>query len=126
MSAVCVVMRSHNDMPIAAETLRSLRTQRTPFVLVAFDNASTDGTLEEIRKYTDRIHHVPAGAYVPGRVLNQAMAATEGEFLVFLNSDCAPQNDWMLEALLAGFVSEGGAAVFGRRMPPPDCHPLLP
>ncbi len=125
MSAVCVVMRSHNDMPLAAETLRNLRTQRTPFVLVAFDNASTDGTLEEIRKYTDRIHHVPAGAYVPGRVLNQAMAATEGEIVVFINSDCTPQNDFVLEALLAGFVSESVAAVFGRQMPRPGCRALL-
>ncbi len=125
MSALCVVMRSHNDMPLAAETLRNLRAQRTPFVLVAFDNASTDGTLEEIRKYTDRIHHVPAGAYVPGRILNQAMAATEGEIVVFINSDCTPQNDSMLEALLAGFVSEEIAAVFGRQMPRPDCRALL-
>src|ERR1051326_1298702 len=99
MNPVCVVMRAHNDMPLVAETLRGLAMQRRPFTLVAFDNASTDGTLEEIRKYTGRIHHVPAGAYVPGRVLNQAMAATEGEFVVFLNSDCTPQNDSMLDAL---------------------------
>ena len=125
MSVVSVVMRSHNDMPIVAETLRRLQTQRRPFVLVAFDNASTDGTLEEIRKYTDRIHHVPAGAYVPGRVLNQAMAATDGEFVVFLNSDCTPRDDCMLDALLAGFANEKVAAVFGRQMPRPDCRPLM-
>ena len=92
---------------------------------MAFDNASTDGTLEEIRKYTDRIHHVPAGAYVPGRVLNQAMAATEGEFVVFLNSDCTPQDDCMLDALLAGFVDDKVAAVFGRQMSRPGCRPLM-
>src|SRR5260370_42320927 len=100
MSALSVVMRSHNDMPLAAETLRNLRAQRLPFVLVAFDNASTDGTLEEIRKYTDRIHHVPAGAYVPGRVLNPAMAATDAKFVGVLNSDCTPQHAYMLDALL--------------------------
>ena len=125
MSAVCVVMRAHNDMPLVAETLRRLQTQRHPFRLVAFDNASTDGTLEEIRKYTDRIHHVPAGAYVPGRVLNQAMAATDGEFVVFLNSDCTPQDDSMLDALLAGFADEKVAAVFGRQMSRPGCRPLM-
>jgi len=139
MNPVCVVMRAHNDMPLVAETLRRLSTQSRPFTLVAFDNASTDGTLEEIRKYTDRIHHAPAGAYVPGRVLNQAMAATEGEFVVFLNSDCTPQNDGMLDALLAGFADgppgsadnppgsadSKVAAVFGRQMPRPDCRALM-
>jgi len=68
---------------------------------------------------------VPAGAYVPGRVLNQGMAATGGEFVVFVNSDCTPQNDGMLAALLAGFSEEKVAAVFGRQAPRPDCRPLM-
>jgi rhamnosyltransferase len=120
-----VVMRARNDMPLVAETLRALASQKTPFVLTAFDNASTDGTLEEIRKYTDRICNVPEGGYVPGRVLNQAMAATEGEFVVFINSDCTPQNDSMLEALVGGFSNHNIAAVFGRQMPRPDCVALM-
>jgi rhamnosyltransferase len=125
MSPVSLVMRAHNDMPVIAETLRRLQTQRHPFELVAFDNASTDGTLEELRKYTDFIRHVPAGAYVPGRVLNQAMAATNGEFVIFLNSDCMPQDNFTLDALLAGFDTDKVAAVFGRQMPRPDCRPLM-
>jgi rhamnosyltransferase len=125
MTPVPVVLRAHNDMPLVAETLRNLGRQKHPMVLVAFDNASTDGTLEEIGKYTDLIHHVPAGAYVPGRVLNQAMAATEGDFVVFVNSDCTPQNEDMLSALLAGFSDEKVAAVFGRQAPRPDCRPLM-
>jgi len=130
MTPVHVVLRAHNDMPLIADTLRNLQRQQHPMLLVAFDNASTDGTLEEIRKYTDRIHNVPAGAYVPGRVLNQAMAATEGDFVVFVNSDCTPQNDFMLSALLAGFhrdpsSGEKVAAVFGRQAPRPDCRPLM-
>ncbi|HXK03381.1 MAG TPA: glycosyltransferase [Verrucomicrobiae bacterium] len=125
MSPVHVVLRAHNDMPLVAETLRNLTRQARPMVLVAFDNASTDGTLEEIRKYTDRVHHVPAGAYVPGRVLNQAMAATEGEFVVFVNSDCTPQDDSMLDALIEGFRDDKVAAVFGRQIPRPDCRPLM-
>ena len=125
MKPVCVVMRAHNDMPLVAETLERLQTQSTPFTLVAFDNASADGTREQIQKYTSRVHDVPAGAYVPGHVLNQAMAATEGEFVVFLNSDCSPQNDSMLAALLAAFTGERVAAVFGRQMPRPDCRALM-
>jgi rhamnosyltransferase len=125
MSALGVVMRSHNDMPLIVETLRRLQTQRRPFVLTAFDNASSDGTLEEIRKYTDRIHHVPAGGYLPGRVLNQAMAETKGELVVFLNSDCTPQDDCVLDALVDGFTDENVAAVFGRQMPRPGCRPLM-
>jgi len=125
MTPIPVVMRAHNDMPLVAETLRRLQTQRTPFTLIVFDNASTDGTLEEVRKYTDRIHHVPAGAYVPGRVINQAMDVTEGDLVVFLNSDCTPQTDTMLEALVAGLANDKVAATFGRQMPRPDSSGLM-
>lgn len=125
MSQVPVVLRARNDMPLVADTLRKLATQRAPFVLVAFDNDSTDGTREEIGKYTGHIHRVAAGTYVPGRVLNKAMAATEGEFVVFINSDCTPQNDLMLGSLLAGFTDKTVAAVFGRQIPRPGCAPLM-
>lgn len=122
----CIIMRSHNDMPLIAKTLAALYrfASACPFELIVFDNASTDGTLDEVKKYTDRIIHVPAGAYIPGRVLNQGMEVSQGEFVVFLNSDCTPQHEEWLRKLLGGFTDERVAAVFGRQVPRPDCHPL--
>lgn len=119
-----VIMRSHNDMPLIADTLAKLHRQRHPFDLFVFDNASKDGTLEEVKKYTENIFHVPKGSYVPGRVLNQAMDAVESELVIFLNSDCTPQHDDWLDHMVSGFEDET-AAVFGRQIPRPDCHPLF-
>jgi rhamnosyltransferase len=119
-----IVMRARDDMPLIAQTLAGLARQRWPFELLVFDDGSTDGTRQEAEKYTDRVYPVPGGAYVPGRVLNGGMERTEGEFVVFLNSDCTPQHDSWLEKLLAGFGDERVAAVFGRQIPRPDCHPL--
>jgi len=112
-------------MPIIAETLAQLHQQTQPFMLLALDNASTDGTEEEIRKYTDRIITVPAGRYVPGPVLNLGMAASTGELVAFLNSDCTPRDAYWLQNLLAGFDDNRIAAAFGRQVPRPDCHPLM-
>jgi rhamnosyltransferase len=119
-----VIMRSNNDMPIIAETLDLLFQQKMDFSLIVFDNASTDGTIEEVRKYTDRIVQIPAGQYIPGKVLNQGMRQAESEFVVFLNSDCPPQHGDWLERLLAGFDSDDVAAVFGQQMPRLDCKLL--
>lgn len=119
-----VVMRSRNDMPLIAETLKGLQRQTSPFELFVFDNGSTDGTVEEVEKYSQHVIHVPEGAYVPGRVLNEAMKTTSGEFVVFLNSDCVPQDERFLEKLLSGFDSEEVAAVFGRQVARPDCWPI--
>ncbi len=108
-------------MPIVAETLARISEQDHPHKLFVFDNESTDGTREEAEKYTKHIFSVPAGTYVPGRVLNQAMDETEGNFTVFVNSDCTPQHKEWLGNLLQGFDSEDVAAVFGRQIPHPDC-----
>jgi len=121
----CIIMRSYNDMPLIAETLDMVSRQITPFKLISLDNQSTDNTLDEIRKYTDRTINIPKGTYVPGRVLNQGMEASHGEFVVFLNSDCTPQDELWLKNLLAGFTDDNVAAVFGRQIPRPDCHPIL-
>ncbi len=121
----CVVMRSYNDMPLITETLSMTSRQKSPFTLISLDNESTDGTLQEIEKYTDKTYNVPKGKYIPGRVLNQGMEVSQGDFVVFLNSDCTPQNEKWLENLLKGFDHENVAAVFGRQIPRPDCQPLL-
>ncbi len=92
-----------------------------------FDNDSNDGTADILPDYTCHIHRVPAGTYVPGRVLNEAMKATnqEAPFIVFLNSDCTPLNENWLKELVEGFKDNKVGAVFGRQLPRDDCHPLL-
>ena len=120
-----VIMRSHNDMPLVRETLMGLQEQNVAFELIAFDNASRDGTRQELEKHAHRIVHVNEGSYRPGQILNRAMGMTHGELVVFLNSDCIPQNPYWLERLLAGFDGEQVAAVFGRQVPHPHCQPLF-
>ncbi|MEW6128486.1 MAG: glycosyltransferase [Acidobacteriota bacterium] len=119
-----IVMRSHNDMPLVVETLARVKRQNHDFQLLVLDNQSSDGTTQEAEKYAHQLLNIPQGTYVPGRVLNQGMRLTDGEFVVFLNSDCTPQNDRWLEELLKGFHSDKVAAVFGRQIPRTDCQPL--
>ncbi len=120
-----VVMRAHNDIPVIAETLAKLKAQDLPHELLVLDNDSTDGTLEEVKKYTDRILRVPAGTYVPGQVLNRGMEHSQGEEVVFLNSDCAPQHaDW-LRIFLEKFRQSRAAAAFCRQIARPQHHLLF-
>ena len=122
----CVVMRSHNDMPLIAETLSRLHEQDHSFELICLDNESDDGTVEQLRKYTDRIVNIPKGSYIPGRVLNLGMELANTERVVFLNSDCTPQGPQWLRHLMAGFDEDDMiAAVFGRQIPRKDCYPLF-
>jgi rhamnosyltransferase len=114
-------MRSHNDLPILADTLRGLAGQRAPFTLISFDNASTDGSREAVAAMASEQHQVPAGQYVPGRVLNDAMVATTSEIVVFLNADCVPADDQWLARLLDAFADPAVAAAFSRQRPREGC-----
>lgn len=125
ISPVSIVLRSRNDMPLVRETLAALARQSRPHELLVFDNASSDGTREEAKKYASRLIDIPEGTYVPGRVLNQGMRESSSDLVVFLNSDCTPQHDDWLDRLLAGFGGPENAAVFGRQVPRPDCQALF-
>jgi len=125
MTTPTVIMRARNDRPIITRTLAALARQTVAARLLVFDNQSTDGTEAEVAAAAAAVFTVPAGQYVPGRVLNAAMREADSEFVVFLNSDCVPDDPRWLERLLAGFSSENVAAVFGRQRPRPDCTPLF-
>jgi len=121
---VSIIIRARNDMPLIRRTIAALKTQTLPLRVFAFDNASTDGTREELAGFADQLIDVPDGSYVPGKVLNHGMRISDSEFVVFLNSDCVPMHPECLENLLAAFSvapEERCAAVFGRQIPRQDC-----
>ena len=127
MIPVPIVMRSHNDAHLVRQTLEGVKAQRIPFELHVFDNESEDETGSILPLYTDHIHTVPRGSYIPGRVLNEAMRTVnpQAPYVVFLNSDCAPLDDRWLEELISGFDDPSVGAVFSRQLPRPDCLPLF-
>ena len=98
--------------------------QDMPHRLLVLDNASTDGTTELAAARADRLESIPTGAYVPGRVLNRGMDLTDGEVVVFLNSDCTPIDAGWLRHLIEPFADPGVCATFGRQEPRPGCPPL--
>jgi rhamnosyltransferase len=127
MLPIPVVVRSYNDRQLIEQTLQMLGRQTIACEIHVFDNDSTDGTLKILPLYTSHIHRVPKGTYVPGTVLNNAMQTIKSEYpyVVFLNSDCTPVDEFWLENLVAGFSDDTIAAVFSRQMPRPGCLPLF-
>lgn len=123
---ILVVMRCLNDVRVVGETLDAIFAQRgvRPRV-VAIDSGSRDGSLEILKRHPLTLLEIPAGSYVPGRVLNQGMRQGTQPTVAFVNSDCTPQHDRWLERLVAPFEDPGVAASFGRQIARPDAHPLV-
>lgn len=125
---VSIVMRSFNDAGVIGATLDAVAAQGfRDFELWNFDSSSTDGTLELIRgcNVPGRIRLNDSRSYNPGRVLNEAVSAVDGDYVVFLNSDATPADSLWLERLVAPLADPGVGAVFGRQVARPDCRPLF-
>lgn len=98
MPKVSIAMRTRNDAPFVEKTIKAILSQSfSDFELLAFDNASTDGTREILEKFPQiKIFDIPEGKYIPGKVLNFAASKCEGEVVVFNNADAVVENrDWL-------------------------------
>lgn len=122
---IWVALRCYNDAWIVEKTLLALKNQTLPHKILVLDNSSSDGSAEICQRYADRFLNIPKGQYIPGRVLNLAMNSVEGDFTIFLNSDCPPVDPDCLRHLLAPFDDPSVGATFGRQMPHPDCFPIF-
>lgn len=121
-----VIMRTKNAFPVVGQALKALFSQDfRDFELLVVDSGSTDQTLDVVARYPHHLIRLPARDYFPGRVLNEAVAATRGRVVVFLNSDCVLLGPRALRRLLDALEAPDEAgrpvmAAFARQVPRPD------
>lgn len=118
---VSVLMRSKDSEDIIGRALASLFAQEdVAFDLLVVDSGSTDRTLEIVNRYPAEIVRIRAEDYVPGPVLNMAIASCQGDIVVFQNSDVVLDNPSALRSLVDAFVDAQVQAAFGRQVPRRD------
>lgn len=123
--AVGIVMRSKNEMPYARTALEELSKQSyRNYELYAVDSGSTDGTLQVLRKYCkpENVKEIAPEDYVPGKVLNEMIAACPQPIIAFLNADAIPlSSDW-LEKLVEPLLKDEADATMSRQEPRDDAR----
>ena len=119
-------MRSMNDGPLIGATLKKVYEQDCPggVQVIHIDSGSKDKTVEIIRStYPFKLIQILPSEYVPGIVLNRGMRESEGEWVVFLNSDGEPANgQWLSELLAAAQSQPHVGTAFSRQIPRSDCQ----
>lgn len=123
---VTVIMRTKNSAASIVHALSSLFSQHIhSFDLVVVDSGSTDETLELVGQFPCRVLHVAPESYFPGPVLNWATEQTDGDVVIFQNSDVLLLAPDCLEALLEPLDRPEVQATFARQVPRPEAHPWV-
>lgn len=85
---VSVVIPVFNAAPYLRESVDSVLGQGYPHLeLILVDDGSTDGSLEIMRSYGDRVRLVQQNRAGPGAARNRGVRAAGGEYLAFHDAD---------------------------------------
>jgi rhamnosyltransferase len=122
--AISAIVRTFNVADCVAETLHALREQdyggRLEILIV--DSGSTDRTLEIVAPLADQVLQLP-DPYMPGRSLNRAAEAAEGELLLLVSADATPVGRDAVRTLIEPLADPDVAVTYGRHCPRPGASP---
>jgi O-antigen biosynthesis protein len=117
---VTVVMLTYNRWDLTKEALGLVAESTEPrYEVVIVDNASTDGTLDELAHVSGaRVLRNPRNLGF-GPATNQGAAMARGQYLVLLNSDAWVRPGW-LEPLIDVADADPGVAAVASKLLYPD------
>ena len=116
---ISLVISTYNQPDVLAKVLASLRRQtRSPQEILISDDGSAEPTRDLVKKFSESspvpVKHIwhPHDGFRKTIILNQAVAAARGEYLIFTDGDCVPHPKFVADHAA---LAETGFWVQGRR-----------
>jgi len=101
---VSVIIVNHNGIDFVDACLRSvLNNSYTNIEVIFIDNASTDGSLEYVKKIFGsdrRLKFIEnSGSFGPAVGRNKGITVAKGKYIVFLDNDVEVDSSWLVELI---------------------------
>jgi glycosyltransferase involved in cell wall biosynthesis len=111
---VSVITPSLNSAQFLEATIRSVLAQDYPHIeYLVMDGGSTDGTLDILRSYADRLTYVSAADGGAADAINKGFAKARGEILAWLGADDAYLPGAVTSAVKAFAAHQDAAVIYG-------------
>jgi GT2 family glycosyltransferase len=116
--SVSIIVCSYNGAKTLAACLESLGKLNYPeYEVILVDDGSTDDTAYVAAQFPN-VHYIHQSNHGLSHARNTGAAAARGDVLVYTDSDCMADADW-LYYLIGTLVSGNYAGVGGPNVPPP-------
>ncbi len=110
MKKVSVIVPAYNREALLPNLIEALLQQDYPSEIIIVDDGSTDNTAQIVKKYPAKyVYQKNSG---PALARNRGVKESHGDIVVFTDSDCIPQKDW-ISRLMEGFTADDIGAVAG-------------
>jgi glycosyltransferase involved in cell wall biosynthesis len=113
-----IIIPSFNRADEIKELVRSiqnLRFDRNKFEVLIVDDGSTDNTIELLKKYQEEANYTltycSQNNQGPGAARNKGTQEADGDFFIFIDSDCTVPESWLSEINTA--LNDNKADAFG-------------
>jgi len=110
MKKVSVIVPTYNRASLMPNLIEALLQQEHPAEIIIVDDGSTDNTADIVRKYP--VKYVYQKNNGPASARNHGVKESSGDIVIFTDSDCIPQKDW-ISKLILGFTEDYIGAVAG-------------
>ncbi|PID30107.1 MAG: hypothetical protein CSB55_00345 [Candidatus Cloacimonadota bacterium] len=124
-SVIIAVYNRLNEVGELLESAEKLQFPRNKFEILFSDDGSTDGFREYIENYKSlsglNISSIYQENKGPGAARNHGMENADGEYFIYVDSDCLFPPDWLEK--IDNHVEEHKPDAFGG---PDTCHPDFP
>jgi len=111
-----VIMPAHNGagvLPLSLPALAASELPRERWELIVVDDASTDTTARVASQWADRVVSLTGSPHGPAYARNRGVAASRGEWVVFIDADVVVHPDTLSRFEQAVEADPGIDAVFG-------------
>lgn len=124
-TSIAYVIPTYNGGQELLRLLSSLTEQPKKIDLIIIDSSSSDGTIDIVRSFTEKLEIIPSIEFNHGGT-RQLMVENNPEYdiYVFMTQDAYLEDPHALEKIVAPFADQEIGAVCGRQLPHLDANPL--